>query len=183
MPPRPLCTFTHVPIHTLSTSGAHQATLVKLACPPPHCQPLVQPVPTFMAVSHGSGSPACKPCAHQPPAAVSLSQAARRWPPRPRLVTDRMCVCRVLLRPPTNQPQRGGDGLSVTDPWCPTTELQGREPRGPRWLPKPGLCHEPQVGGDLGTCPLPQTSPGLVPPPPYPQAEVALWSLLFSPEG
>lgn len=46
-----------------------------------------------------------------------------------------------------------------------------------------GLCHEPQVGGDLGTCPLPQTPPGLALPPPYPQAEVALWSLLFSPEG
>lgn len=76
--PRPLCTFIHAPIHTLTTSGAHQATLVKLVCHSPRCQPLAQSLPTFMVVRMAQtallliANPTFT--GHLPP--TSLSQAA-----------------------------------------------------------------------------------------------------------
>lgn len=45
------------------------------------------------------------------------------------------------------------------------------------------LCHETQVDRDLGACPLPQTSPDLVPAPPRPQAEVAPWPCYPAPRA
>lgn len=87
----------------------------------------------------------------------------------------------VLLRPPTNQPEGGEEGLSVTDTWCPTTELQGQAPGGPRLSPKPGCSWQTQafalrpkwVGTwDSDFCP--RLLQAWHHPHPYPHAKVAL---------
>lgn len=105
LPPRPLCTFIHVPIHTLTISSVHQATLVKLVCHPPHCQPFAQSVPTFMAVRHGSGSPPpdCEPCIHRLPVAHVLQPGCPVLAMITKVSEGPHMRVWVSLRSPTNQ--------------------------------------------------------------------------------